>query len=181
MDAQKKFEELYRDNREAIYYFLYRLLREEDTAQDILQDVFLNFFKIYQNRTLPDDLACRRYLYKIARNMVINYKKRAYTRKVELVPEYIGMQSQNPGPEEQVLAEIQQEEDERELRLLLGMLTEKEATALVLRYSSDMRLEDLAEVLEISISSASRLVQRASRKLVQIRHKLQRQKTEPEI
>ena len=162
----KRFEDLYLENREDLYVYIHRFLREENTARDILQDTFLNFFRIFKDRELPGKVDCRKYLFRAARNLSINHSQRAYARKVSLTPDYAEVRrSTGETPEEQVLAKMEREETEARLQEYLKLLTEQERTALHLRFHSEMRLEEIADVLEVSISTASRLVQRAIDKL----------------
>ena len=168
-DRGERYESLYRQNQKDLFYYLVRSVKEEQLALDLLQDVFLNFIRIFTDRELPADLDCRKYLFKIARNLVINFSKSAYRRRVSLAPD-AGENVQATGQgsvEDTVVSKILQEKAEVVLRELLDDLKEEERTALILRYQSDLKLEDIAQVLEISVSRTSRLIQGAARKPVQ--------------
>ncbi len=166
---EARYEALYRQNQRDLFYYIVRSVKEEQVALDLLQDIFVNFIRIFNGRELPPDLDCRKYLFRIARNLIINLSKSAYTRRVSLAPDF-GENVRDPGQgsvEDQVVSKVLQEKAEKVLRELLGELKEEERTALILRYQSDLKLEEISQVLDISVSRTSRLIQSAARKLVQ--------------
>ncbi len=174
----ERFEKLYQDHREDLYAYLVRSVREEHAALDILQDVFLNFFRVYREKPLPaDDVQCRMYLFRTARNLLINYTGRAYSRRVQLVAEYSGTEDSVTGSkagsvEDSVVNRLNQEAAEQHLQELLAQLPEQERTALLLRHTLDRKLEDIAEVLGTSIATASRVVRRGEKRLRELARSL---------
>ena len=169
----ERFTRIYENVRNDLFAYIQRSMRHEDTALDILQDAFYNFCRIYQDRDIPDDVQCRMYLFKIARNLMINYGKKVYNRRVDLVESYDepGAVSraggQGPTPEDEVLSELHAREMEQVLGELLATLKEDLRTVLLMRYQSNMRLEDIARLMDLSISTISRMIQKAEQALVQ--------------
>lgn len=165
---------MYNDHREDLYAYLVRSVREENTALDLLQDVYLNFFRAYREKELPpDDVQCRMYLFRTARNLMINHSGRAYSRRVQLVAGYTGEERSvtatvQANPEDEVVDRMSLEADEQRLEQLLTLLPEQERSALVLRFTLNGKLEDIAGVLGVSVATASRLVQRAQRRLADL-------------
>lgn len=73
------FEQLYNLHRSVIYNNLKKLIRDEFTAKEILQDVFM---RIWERRTeLEPEKSFRAYLFRIARNMVMDYYRKVKTEK----------------------------------------------------------------------------------------------------
>lgn len=166
-DPEASFEQLYRTNSRDLYVYIVRSVMDEGLAQDILHDTFLNFFKIYKNRPLPDPVGCRMYLFRSARNLIINQSRSGYKRTVTLVesyPEDSG--SESGSPEKAMLKEQAFEEAESILRELLQSLDERSRTALILRFQENMKLEEISEVLGTSVATASRIISRAQKKLM---------------
>ena len=170
----ERFSDLYEQHRADLYTYLVRSVRDENTAMDLVQDVYLNFFRVYRDRPLPaDDVQCRMYLFRTARNLVINHVGRAYNRRVQLVGEYSGTEQSvtagvRTGLEDSVVDRLNHEAAEGRLQELLGKLPEDERSALVLRHTLGGRLEDIASVLEVSVATASRMVKRAEKRLLQL-------------
>jgi RNA polymerase sigma-70 factor, ECF subfamily len=171
-EIEQRFARIYEDTRKDLYSYIIRSMREEHTSQDILQDVYLNFFRIFQQKSPPDDRQCRMYLFRIARNLMINHSRRFYIRQVDLVEGYdtgpgaAGSAEPAQGVEDAVVDRMEAEEQEKILGELLGELEEEHRTALILRFQLDMRLEDIARVLQCSVSTASRTLQKAQQAVV---------------
>jgi len=160
---QKKFEQLYGDNRAHLYAYIIRSLRDENAALDILQDVFLNFFRIFSDKEFSDDIHARMYLFKIARNLIINYVNTAYHKKVDISENLDLTKAREVA--DGIVEQMNLEESEVKLQILLNKLTEEERTALILRYQQDMKLEEIAKILDMSVSSVSRLIKKTTLKV----------------
>jgi RNA polymerase sigma-70 factor (ECF subfamily) len=80
---QRAFEQIYQLYSERIYGRLIRLLKDEDMADSILQDVFL---RIWERRAQIDPgQPFKAYLYKIAENFVYDYfRKVARDKKLQV-------------------------------------------------------------------------------------------------
>ena len=80
-DDEHAFKQLYQLYSGRIYGNLLKLLKKEEIAQELLQDVFL---KIWMKReTIDPELSFRSYLFRIAENMVTDFfRKAAVDRKL---------------------------------------------------------------------------------------------------
>lgn len=152
MSEQKFLEELYARNRRDLYAYLCRISGNTDLALDLLQDSFLNLFEHYRTRPMPDELSCRRILFRIGRNLFINHTRSKASQTSSLESDVAA------GPENG--ADLTQKIQ----GLILG-LPERERTAIVLRYLQSMKLEDIGAVLGLSVSASSRLIQKAEKML----------------
>jgi len=171
-ELTRKFEELYNQNRNDLYAFIIRSVHDENLALDLLQDSFVNFFQAFKKRPLPADVQCRMYLFRVARNLMINHGRKSYTRKVDNLTSS-GMQedSIHSNPvltlEESVIEKMQMEEVEKILETILVILDEDEKMALNLRFQQNMKLEEIGQIMQMSLSGVSRLIQKASKKLME--------------
>ncbi|MFB5650058.1 RNA polymerase sigma factor [Leptospira wolffii] len=163
------FEKLYNKNKDHLFSFIRRSIRDESTALDLLQDTFLNFFKHYTGKDIPDEQISRMILFRIARNLMINHGKSYYQKNVSLVGEEssVVFGSKAQGPEGQVLDDIEAQNLGKMLSELLSTLPEEQRTAIDLRYSQNCKLEEIAQVLDLSVSGVSRLLERAEKHLLQ--------------
>lgn len=73
-EAFKKFFFLYQPS---IYRFLYRYLCDKEAANDLTQDTFIKFWT--SREFIDSSLFPKAYLYKIARNLAINYLARNHS------------------------------------------------------------------------------------------------------
>jgi len=165
-----KFAELYEKNHRVIYRFIYRLISDENTASDIMQDTFINFMKIHKDRELPEYEQCRMYLFRTARNLLINHQKSYYHRNVNL--QSFSETEGNPGIATSATAEddfIRQETRSdlgENLTQALHGLNEKERSVILLRYNEEFSLEKIAGIMDISIATAHRLIKKAEKNLL---------------
>lgn len=166
-----EFDRFYRENRDDLYAYLVRSLRSSTIASDILQDCFLNFYRIFKDKPWPEGEGARMYLFRIGRNLMINHSREAYQRRVSVGVDLTRSDHQesvgNVSSSHQSNLERDYENQELEnlLQEALEGLKEEEKTALLLRTYQEMRLEDIAGVLDTSVATASRLIKKATRKL----------------
>jgi RNA polymerase sigma-70 factor (family 1) len=78
---ERAFEQLYRIYSLQIFKKLLRLVKKEEVAKELLQDVFL---RIWEKRaTIDENKSFRAYLYCIAQNLVTDlFRRAAYDRKL---------------------------------------------------------------------------------------------------
>ncbi|MFO0660076.1 MAG: RNA polymerase sigma factor [Polyangiaceae bacterium] len=99
------FDRAYEEHRERVYGFLARLSGRVDVAQDLFQETFL---KLAKNATsLRDDTDLAAWLFTVARNEFLSYRRRVGARPREDAepdePVYAASSSSNP--ERQVTAQ----------------------------------------------------------------------------
>ena len=71
LDDENAFKEFFHNLQPSIFYFLYRYIFDYEIAKDLCQETFIKF---WQNRHKIDiTKSPRAYLYKIARNLALNY------------------------------------------------------------------------------------------------------------
>ncbi len=158
-------ETLYEKSHKRIYDFLYKYTQNADTAMDLMQDTYLNFFRAYKLAGLDEEKSIM-VLYRIARNLSINFSKK-FSNVKESSSQEMHLHSHDPSIEKKVVLR----DLEERIYKCLNELKEDEKTALLLKNIENFNLTQIAEVLDISVSTASRLVIRAQEKLLKIAEK----------
>jgi RNA polymerase sigma-70 factor (ECF subfamily) len=123
---------------------------DEDTAEDILQDVFVRIHA--KADTLRDISKLESWVYQIARNAIIDYYRSRRTT-VEL-PQMLG--SWEDADEDDLATELS-----ADVREMVEALPEPYRQALTLTYYEGLSQKELAKRLGISYSGAKSRVQRA--------------------
>ncbi len=169
MNSEKRatFQRIYEDNARDLLAYLMRSLRQEAVARDLMQDAFLNFIRIFREKDLPEPSACRMYLFRTARNLLINHLKSGRIRHEVMAPD--AGESTPSGPystEEQVIHQLDAELREEVLQEVLAELDEQDRSILLMRHAHGMKLEEIAEVMDMSISTVSRRLDRSAAKLM---------------
>lgn len=152
---QQAFEELVYRFREPITAFIYRILPNRETAQDLAQDVFV---EVLEKRGFRLEGGFRPWLFAIARNKTIDYiRKNRRTMPLGDV-EYTDL---SPGPEEQVLARERRERAKAALR----QLKDERRMALWLTAAEGLSYEEAGAVLHKTADQIRNLCYRGRQQL----------------
>lgn len=76
---EQLFHNLFREYEQKLYVFVVRVLRSDDLARDIIQDVFLKLWTIRTQLAEMDNV--NGYLYRMAENRVYDYLRMAATQE----------------------------------------------------------------------------------------------------
>lgn len=140
---EKAFGELYRRYSQRMLDYFYRMLgRDEEKAQDFLQDLFL---KLVEKPHLYDSK--RRFstwLYAVAANMCKNeYRSREVRRIMETVPDF-GPEAPREKPDDE---RFDREQFETGLMSELENLSFEHRSVFLLRYQEERSVKEIAHIL----------------------------------
>jgi len=149
-------ERVWEEFHTPLQQFIRRRISDEETAEDVLQDVFL---KIHQHMdALKDVRKLESWIYQITRNVIIDaYRSRRQEATLESaealdLPEEL--------PDDDIVSELLPS-----VRAMVRNLPELDRQALVLTEYQGLTQKELAERLGLSLSGAKSRVQRAREKL----------------
>ncbi len=160
-DDERFAEKLICENYEDIYKYCYRHLRDQTLAEDITQEVFLKFicsmerYREYGKR--------KNYLYVIASNAIKDHFKRASTLR-ETAEEQDGHSESRSG-KEGAIDQIDRMLDRMQVMTALDELEAEEREMIIQRYYQDMRLKDIACVMDMPVSTVRYRLKQAESKL----------------
>lgn len=124
-----------KEQYEKIYTFCYFKLRNQEAAEDITQETFLKYFETTQYLEKGKKLA---FLYTIARNCCYDYFRKAkQTVDIDSLP---GVSAEIADSLETVIA----------VRAAVSMLKIEEQEIVLLRFSNELGIGEIAEYLGIS-------------------------------
>lgn len=161
-DKDQFFEKLYLKNKEKIFEFSYKLVGNEDIAMEIMQECFTNYYKTYSG-SVRNETESLMLLYTIARNLSTNYLKKFSTKKEFAKEDISSIESKIHFERKIELNDL-----ENSLYECLGELPNDLREAFLLRVVEDMNLQEISQIMNVSISTASRLVVRATERLIQL-------------
>lgn len=150
---ESAFEVLVTRYQSRLQNFCRQLLASPQDAEDVVQEVFVAAF----NALLRDNrkVIFKPWLYRIARNRSLNHLRRVQPIATDTLDTHL---SENG----QTTAEVVHKRDD--LRLLLGdvrELPETQRTALVLRQMESLSYDQIAQVMDTTVSAVKSLLVRA--------------------
>ncbi len=141
-----------------VHQVAHRSLGSRHDAEDILQQVFFCLFT--KIRTLKKPSALRSFIFSIAvRTLKSELKRRRIRRWVTLSETGELPDASTPGVDP-AMAQLR-----RRLYRALDRLGVEDRTIFVLRHIEEMTLEEVAEVMQLSLATVKRRLQRSNRKV----------------
>jgi RNA polymerase sigma-70 factor (ECF subfamily) len=147
------FGELYQRHLGAIYRYIYFKVGNVEDAEDLTEQVFLKAWEAlpgYQHCGFP----FTSWLYRIARNLTIDYHRRKISNLDSPLPADRVNESKQPAILEQVI----REEETSLLATAIAKLPEEQQQVIVLRFIEGLRHAEVAEILGKS-EGACRVIQ----------------------
>ncbi len=155
MDA---FEELYVHSRERLFVYAFSLLKDENAAQDLVQELFVDFWENQLFRNIHSELIA--YLVRSVRNRCFDYKKKEQNRE-RLRNEFFGIEK----GEAPVSYAIEAAELGSALETAIDSLPPMPARVFRLHYIEKLSYREIADQLQISSHTVSNHMTRALKQL----------------
>lgn len=158
---QPAFEQLVLRHQGKVFSLVYRFTRNRQDAEELAQEVFLKIWKYA--RAFKGRSAFSTWLYRLAVNTCLNYrqKKKIGTEPLPLRGDFAA--ETNPAG-----AEIITRERENLLNKALNALPVRQKMALILANFEGKSYEEIAAIMEVSLSAVETLLFRARRNLAEI-------------
>jgi RNA polymerase sigma-70 factor (ECF subfamily) len=164
--AARDFDAVIRTHQRRVYRVLMLLVRDADAADTLTQECF---FRAYQNLSaFRGECRMDTWLLRIAVNLAKDYGK---NRRISFWRRLIGLDdnkdrngapiqlhSAHPSPERVLLAA----EEVRAMWSAVDTLSPQQRTVFVLRFSEEMALAEIAEVLGLQVGSVKAQLSRAT-------------------
>ncbi|SCH87960.1 RNA polymerase sigma factor [Romboutsia sp. 1001713B170207_170306_H8] len=148
---EKEVKKYIVDNKESLYRFAYTYVRNEDDALDIVHDAICK--SLTNVDTLKDIDSIKPWIYKIVANTAIDYIRK--NSKYVIGSDDLNLEES---------AEYDTYED-IDLQRALEVLPEKYKDVIVLRYFEDMKISDIAKILDEKESTIKTRLYKALSKL----------------
>ena len=138
-----------------------RLIRSEESAQDVVQETFLRYLK-----SPPRDAETPRrianWLYRVTHNLCVDLIRKE--QRMREACEQIDHPAPAPLPSDGVAAE----ETRRRIDGLLDRLTENQRTVLVLKVQEGKSYREISEITGLSASNVGFLIHRGMKKMAEL-------------
>ncbi|MFZ5952513.1 MAG: RNA polymerase sigma factor [Candidatus Rifleibacteriota bacterium] len=175
---QSAWQQLYQIFGGKVFQFFLRNTRNHELAMDKVQEVFL---KIYRNRESFSYGSLKTWIFRIAKNTLIDEWRRSGNREIltDVIPDVVEAETR---VEEEVIAGIEQRQMSVLIDQCLDQLEEQDRMIVCLVYLGGLSIPELAEVMETPLGTAKTRVRSARLKLdAMLNEKLQLKKIEKSI
>ncbi len=149
------FQDLYKSYAAEVYRFALWLAGDSLEAEDITSETFIRAW-VHNDRIRTETL--KAYLFTISRNIYLEHRRK---RKRQVVLEDV-YPDPNPGPDKLTESQHMLQRIQR----VLQTLPEIDRTAFVLRVQHELPYDEIARVLELSLTAAKVKVYRVRKKLI---------------
>lgn len=147
---------------QTIYAYLYRMTSNRQLAEDLVQECFVRVFTALQAGRLPERF--RPWIYQIATNLCRDvWKSGAY--RYEVAAKDTGMYDATDGGKDTVASLLVKQVEREAVVAALGALPEEERQIVILRFYEELKLEEIAELLEQPLGTVKSKLYRAFRRL----------------
>ena len=156
---KKAFGELYDRYIDKIYNFVYYHVDYKEVAEDSTSEIFeraLANLDNFKQREVPFSA----WLYKIAKNKIIDH----YRKKKDVLlddQKSANLKDKNPGPEKL----LYKKQRKKNLRTAVSSLPFDQKQAVILRYQEEMKIKEIAKILDRSEGAVKLLLNRAIKNL----------------
>jgi len=162
------FETLVNRHQTSILNLIYRFIGDRTQAKDLAQEVFIRVWRAA--KTYKPDAKFTTWLYRITANLCFNELKSARRRRWF---QFRRSNEDNEGSIEETFSDgsptaedlLLEKERSRQISDVLQSLPDNQRMALVLRRYDDLSYEEIARILNCSVSAVESLLVRAKRTL----------------
>lgn len=150
------FSKLYEMYLPKIFGYVTRRISDRDEAEDLTSNIFLRVLEHIKSFN-PEKSSFKTWIYTIATRMMIDYfrthgkRKHADLETAELVSDT----AKNPHEE------VKTNEDKKRVHRVIDELPERHQKIIMLKYFSDLSLNEIAETLSVTPNNAGVMVHRA--------------------
>jgi len=167
---QSAFDQLYERYHMRIYNFIKKQVRDQQSTEDVTQEVFLRLFKSLASFDPERKLSS--YLYKIAVNEIRRFYQKAATQQAFSLNEPVLdgedareraelLASEGEGPE----GEVSERMTRKSLRVLIDRLPPEQKMVVLLKVYNELTFEEIAQVMDRPLSTVLSRMRYALQKL----------------
>lgn len=162
---KEAFVETYDLYFDQIYRFIYFKVSQKEEAEDLTSAVFLKTWGYVQDKSIKDYKTLKSLLYKVARNLVIDYyrKKSASADQVSL--DDVNNNMDLPDKNQDIHKKLELANDYSNLEKRLFELKDEYREVIVMRYVNEMSMGEIAKALDKSSGSVRVTLYRALKAL----------------
>lgn len=156
---EKAFRSFIEAHQQKVFRTCIGFLHDKEDAEDVTQEVFIEVFRSVKN--YKGNAALSTWLYRIAVNKSLNFLQKRKGGFLVSLKEVLGISETVYNPQKELLIK----ERNSFLANAIDQLPEKQRIAFTLAKYDDLSYQEIAEVMQTSVSSVESLIVRAKSNL----------------
>ena len=158
VDKEVVFEKVFKEHFKALHAYAYTILKDEDDAEEIVQNVF---FKLWEKREQMNEISSlKAYLYRATYNESLNFLKHTKVRAAYETYIKSSMSEGDNAADKLGVKELQQK-----INKALNELPEQCRTIFQMSRFEEMKYREIAEQLKLSVKTVENQMGKALRVL----------------
>ncbi len=162
------FHELVGRYKKKIYYLAYDIMGDHHEAEDISQEVFIKMYRSL--KTFRQDAKMSSWLYQVTVNASIDSLRKKTSRPAKTIGEFDQVSSQESlhasgAHAFDPLRRTESSQIQNHISQALGKIAPRERTVFVMRHYNDLKLNEIAEILNVHVGTVKSLLFKAAKKL----------------
>jgi RNA polymerase sigma-70 factor (ECF subfamily) len=158
VSLHEQVEQLFREARNDLYYYILSFGLTAHEAQEITQDVFLRFYVSLKRGEAIEN--SRGWIFRVGHNLAVNAAKRTATRRLFVLEPRRAVETNEESPEERLI----RKQNAGKLREALAALSPQQRLCLQLR-AEGLRYVEIAKTIGVGTSTVGEFLSRAIRTL----------------
>ena len=151
------FEQLINEHQNGLVRYAYRMVKNRELAQDMVQEAFIRYIKNPPRYGLPKQRAS--WLFRVTHNLCIDYMKRESKRKE--VYDRVEKHKDAPLPIDNMIAD----EGWSRMERFLTQLSENQQSVMYLFFQQGKTYKEIESITDLSLSNVGMLLHRGLKKL----------------
>ncbi|MCD4778945.1 MAG: sigma-70 family RNA polymerase sigma factor [Candidatus Omnitrophica bacterium] len=162
---REAFKFIYDTFGDFVYRLAWRMLRHEQDAEEVAQDVFLQVYK--KLKYFRQESSLKTWIFRIAVNLTLNYRKKMSRNRKRLAA-YRDQETEQYQTRRKNM-DMFKEDYQKAIDRLLNMLNPEQRICVVLRSIEKMSYEEIAQTLNINVNTVRSRVMRAREKMMSLK------------
>lgn len=159
-------EAIYKQYYKSVYNYISFRINNHFDAEELASSVFENAIRRFHTYN-PEISPIEAWLIGIAKNVVTDHLRRKKHKFFVPIDDIVGLVSLNRQPEEVIVIN----EDNKALIQAMSKLKDKERQVLSMKFATDLRNNEIAEILNISSTNVGVIIHRSVQKLKKVLEK----------
>ncbi|ART77843.1 RNA polymerase subunit sigma-24 [Sutcliffiella horikoshii] len=157
---QAAFEAFVHRYHVPIHQYTERLLKDSKKAEDVVQETFIRLLKQLKSKQIPT--YPKAWLYRVASNICKDYWRSAQYRSEDTAKEEMPV---TVDQQASVIEIYERQETRKEMLASLKNLSESQQQIVTLRFYQDMKLKEIADILDLPLGTVKSNLFHALKKL----------------